>query len=224
MHSPNPNTDTQGENALESLELDHEMDRSDMDYEDLVYVPIYSDIYVDPQNPNNLLSATLSIRNTSYTDSLFISKIDYFNTEGELVRSFIDNPISLLPMATLNYVIEKDDDTGGQGANFMVALSGKNKDVKPVIQAIMIGQFTNKSFTLAIDGYFVSTISHLTYSDIGLHLLLLLIFHQNIIYDDQENIVSLLISRFSFHDFMYTRRKSHVHWPTQHRNYRCTYR
>lgn len=153
--TPSPNTDLQGENTLESLELDHEVDRAEMDYKDLVYVPIYSDIYVDPQNPNNLLSATLSIRNTSYSDSLFISKIDYFNTEGELVRSYIDNPISLLPMATLNYVIEKDDDTGGHGANFMVALSAKNKAVKPVIQAIMIGQFSNKSFAFSTDGYSV---------------------------------------------------------------------
>ncbi len=61
-------------------------------------------------------------------------------------------------MATVNYVIEKDDDTGGHGANFIIALSSKNKNItRPVIQAIMIGQFGNKGFSFATDGYSVKS-------------------------------------------------------------------
>ncbi len=150
----NPNVDQTGKDELESLELNHQIDPSQMHYEDLVYVPIYSDIYVDQQNQKSLLAATLSIRNTSYSDSLFISKIDYFNTEGTMLRSFINKPISLSPMATVNYVIEKDDDTGGAGANFIVEISAKNKDVRPIIQAVMIGaNGGNQGFAFAIDGY-----------------------------------------------------------------------
>jgi hypothetical protein len=100
------------------------------------------------------LAATLSIRNTSYSDSLFVTTIDYFNTEGNLVKNYIDNPISLPPMATINYVIEKEDDTGGAGANFIVSLTSRSKFVKPIIQAIMIGENgENKGFAFAIDGY-----------------------------------------------------------------------
>ena len=118
-------------------------------------MPIYSDIYADQQEQKLLLSATLSIRNTSLNDTLFVSKIDYYNTEGDLVRSYIDNPISLSPMGTINYVIEKDDDTGGSGANFIVELSSKNKKIKPLIQAIMLGYSGNKSFAFSTDGYSV---------------------------------------------------------------------
>lgn len=150
---PNPNTDEKGVDELKSLEMDHKIDKQEMDYQDIIYVPIYSDIYVDAQNPKNLLSATLSIRNTSYDDSLFVSKIDYFNTHGDLVRQFLDNPISLPPMATVNYVIEKEDDTGGSGANFIVALNAKSSNVKPLIQAVMIGQYGNKGFAFSTDGY-----------------------------------------------------------------------
>lgn len=151
--NPDPNIDETGKDELKTLELDHQIDETQIAYHDIIYVPIYSDIYVDTQTPKNLLAATLSIRNTSHADSLFISTIDYFNTEGHLVKHFIDAPISLPPMATVNYVIEKDDDTGGSGANFIVDLSAKNKNVRPLIQAIMIGQHNNKGFAFSTDGY-----------------------------------------------------------------------
>ncbi len=151
-----PNIDETGMDQLVSHELDHRIDKNEMDYQELMYVPIYSDIYVDAQNPNCLLSATLSIRNTSYEDSIFISRIEYFNTSGELVKNYIENPISIPPMATVNYVVERDDDTGGHGANFIVALSAKNNAAKPIIQAVMIGQYSNKGISFVTDGYSIN--------------------------------------------------------------------
>lgn len=149
----NPNLDEKGADELQSLELDHQIASNEMAYEDIIYVPIYSDIYVDAQNQNKLLAATLSIRNTSFEDSLFVTKLDYFNTQGESVKSFIHNPISLPPMATVNYVIEKEDDSGGAGANFIVELSARNPGIQPIIQAIMIGEYGNKGFAFSTDGY-----------------------------------------------------------------------
>ncbi len=150
---PNPNLDTKGEDELKALEVERTITKDEQNFQDIIYVPIYSDIYADQQNQKVLLAATLSIRNTSHSDSLFISKIDYFNTHGELVRQYIENLISLPPMATVNYVIEKEDDTGGTGANFIVELSSRNKNVKPIIQAVMVSHTGNKGFTFLTDGY-----------------------------------------------------------------------
>lgn len=149
-----PNINKTGKDELESLELNHEIDKDRMKYDDLIYIPIYSDIYISEQNQRSLLVATLSIRNTSYSDSLFISKIDYFDTQGILVRNYLDNPISLPPMATVNYVIEKEDVSGGSGANFMVELSAMDKNVRPIVQAVMIGENgNNQGFAFSTDGY-----------------------------------------------------------------------
>lgn len=149
----NPNLGTSGEDALKAHEMDRAIEANEQTFSDIIYVPIYSDIYLDQQNESTLLAATLSIRNTSFSDSLFISTIDYYNTEGALVRSYIENPISLGPMATINYVVDKDDDTGGPGANFIVELSAKT-NIRPLIQAIMVGQSaSNKAFSFAMDGY-----------------------------------------------------------------------
>ena len=150
---PNPNLDKSGNDEFKSYEVDHAINSNTQLYKDVIYVPIYSNIYVDQQNQKSLLAATLSIRNTSSSDSLFVSKIDYFNTDGNLVRSYIDNLISLPPMGTINYVIEKEDDTGGAGANFIVELSAESKNIRPLIQAIMIGQTGNKAYSFAVDGY-----------------------------------------------------------------------
>jgi len=150
--NPNPNLTSSGKDELVALEVDHNFNKLDQAFQDIIYVPIYSDIYIDQLNQKNLLSATLSIRNTSYTDSLFISKIDYFNTQGSLVRGYLDNLISLPPMATVNYVIERDDESGGSGANFIVELSSNNVNVKPLIQAVMVGENGNKGFSFTTRG------------------------------------------------------------------------
>lgn len=148
-----PNLDKKGEDELKSHEITKEINLDKMAYEDVLYVPIYSDIYADVTNQKSLLAATLSIRNTSNSDSIFISVIDYFNTEGALVRKYLDNTISIQPMGTVNYVIEREDESGGSGANFIVEIFSTNAKVKPLVQAIMIGQTGNKGFAFSTDGY-----------------------------------------------------------------------
>lgn len=151
--NPDPNADKSGNNGLKSLELKQPINERDLAFSDTIYVPIYSHIYVDAQNQESLLAATLSVRNTSFTDSIFITQIDYFNTSGVLVRSFLEHDISLPPMASVNYVIEKEDRSGGSGANFIVSLKAKNDRVKPRVQAVMIGHYSNKGFSFTSEGF-----------------------------------------------------------------------
>lgn len=122
-----------------------------MAYQQSFYIPIYSDVYVSEQNPKILMTAILSIRNTSQTQPLFISNIDYFNTEGKLVKQVLTQPIKIMPMGTYNYNLEKQDDTGGSGANFLITASA-TQNIQPVIQAVMIGQYGNKAFAFTAEG------------------------------------------------------------------------
>lgn len=116
-----------------------------------VYVPIYSDIYNQTRDSRTLLTATLSIRNTSIGDSLFISKIDYYNTEGDLVRSYIDQPIYLRPMESIDYVIEQQDNAGGSGANFLIDWYSR-KPLHPLFQAVMVGGLGSQAFAFTTEG------------------------------------------------------------------------
>lgn len=140
------------QDPIEALEITSDVDHSQFGYKQTFYVPIYSDIYTDRDARKVLLSATLSVRNTTFKKSLYINKIDYYDTDGALVKSYLNKPIELPAMATLNYIVEKEEDKGGSGANFIIEVEGVDETVKPVIEAVMIGNFSNKGFAFSTEG------------------------------------------------------------------------
>ncbi|MCF8265445.1 MAG: DUF3124 domain-containing protein, partial [Melioribacteraceae bacterium] len=130
------NKNTQGQNILEIHNTNDKIMESF--FCDTVYVPIYSEIYSETKDTKFRLTATLSIRNTSMHDSIYISTIDYYNTTGKLVRKYLNSNISLKPLETIDYVIEEKDNTGGTGANFVIIWSAEATDLKPIFQGVMI--------------------------------------------------------------------------------------
>lgn len=147
----NPNANTYSTEVSEDPELDASK-AVGYNYIDSVYVPVYSDIYSQGKHLRFLLTSTLSIRNTSYTDTIAIHSIEYYDTRGDKVRDFLEHPIFVRPMATLEYVIEEDDRSGGSGANFMVIWSAKHAEVETVIQAIMISVSGQQGVAFKTDG------------------------------------------------------------------------
>ncbi|HLV40961.1 MAG TPA: DUF3124 domain-containing protein [Brumimicrobium sp.] len=116
-----------------------------------VYVPVYSNIYQSTRNDRTSLTSTLSIHNTSETDTLFITRIDYHNTEGKLVKKYLDHPIYLNTFETIEYVVDEKDESGGSGANFVIEWYG-DKKLNPLFQAVMIGGLGSKSFSFTTEG------------------------------------------------------------------------
>ena len=145
----NPNLNKKGEDLIER-HLTY-VNSKDHAYRDTVYIPVYSDIYSEVRTKSILLTATLSIRSTSLKDTTYINTIDYYNTEGKLVKSFLDRTLVLGPMESIDYVIERDDNTGGSGANFLVQW-GADKNVKPIFQCVMIGTFGQYGLAFTTDG------------------------------------------------------------------------
>ena len=148
---PSPNENTFSQEVIDSnivaipLPIDY-------DYTDSVYVPIYSDIYSRTKDIRFLLTATLSVRNTSFVDTMIIRAIDYFDTKGKFIRDYLDHPIYLAPMASIDYVIDEEDRSGGSGANFIVIWSAKNVLLKPVIQAVMISTNGQQGVAFTTEG------------------------------------------------------------------------
>ena len=140
------------QDPIQELEMTTAVDRSQFASKQTFYVLIYSDIYTDRDNRKVLLSATLSVRNTTLKKSLYINKIDYYGTDGTFIKSYLNKPIELPAMATLNYIVEKEEDKGGSGANFIIEVEGIDETVKPVIEAVMIGNFSNKGFAFSTEG------------------------------------------------------------------------
>lgn len=145
----NPNLNSKGQDVIET-HLQY-VDESIQNYQDTVYVPVYSNIYSETRSKSILLTATLSIRSTSLSETTYINNIDYYNTNGELVKSFLDRTLVLEPMQSIDYVIERDDTSGGSGANFMV-MWGASKNVKPLFQCVMLGTTGQYGYAFTTDG------------------------------------------------------------------------
>lgn len=152
LDNPNVLYSKDHKDPIKKLETKNELNSESFQYHQRFYVPIYSDIYVDKDNPKILLAATLSIRNTTLENPLYVTKIDYYNTQGDFIRSYLDKPIKIPPTGTLNYIVDKDDDTGGAGANFIIDVEGINDSVEPVIEAVMVGHYSNKGFSFLTTG------------------------------------------------------------------------
>ncbi len=104
-----------------------------------LYVPVYSHIYIgDKERPFNL-AVTLSIRNTDPASGLRLTAVDYYDTEGRLVRSYLEGPRELGPLASIRYVVAEKDVEGGSGANFLVRWEAAKPINAPVVESVMIG-------------------------------------------------------------------------------------
>lgn len=104
----------------------------------IIYVPVYSHIYYQDQQRTIDLAATLSIRNTDGDQPIQIDAVLYYDSDGSLVRSYLEEPVRLLPMASIAFVVAESDRTGGVGANFIVAWSSATEPTPPVVEAVMI--------------------------------------------------------------------------------------
>jgi hypothetical protein len=103
-----------------------------------LYVPAYSHIYVRDAERTVDLATTLSIRNTSPEASITLSALDYHDSNGALVRSYLDTPRRLGPLASTYVVVEQDDVRGGVGANFLVRWRAAQPVHPPVVETVMI--------------------------------------------------------------------------------------
>ncbi|MBD2326329.1 DUF3124 domain-containing protein [Alkalinema sp. FACHB-956] len=118
------------------------VDRAKVVMGQTLYVPIYSHIYhYNSQDHVMDLSATLSIRNTDLTNSIIITSVRYYDTDGQLIRKNVESPVELKPLASTNFFIAADDTSGGSGANFIVEWVAEKKVYEPVIEAIMISTY-----------------------------------------------------------------------------------
>ncbi len=101
----------------------------------LIYMPVYSNI-PDMENKNYDLSAFLAVHNTDLKHQIKITKVDYFNTDGKLIKSFVSSDQQINPLATMIFTIPKEDQSG-TGANFLVEWMADQKVNEPLIESIM---------------------------------------------------------------------------------------
>jgi hypothetical protein len=135
------------------------LDTSLLRYNEIDYVPVYSDIYHLDGRQRFLLTSTISIRNISLKDSAYLLTAKYNDSYGKLLRHFVERPILLKPLEAIEFVIEDKEDKGGAGASFIVEWGTNHFSKQLLIQGVMIGtagqqgiSFTTKAEVISQKG------------------------------------------------------------------------
>ena len=117
-----------------------------------VYVPIYSHIYSGLKGRPFNLAATLSIRNTDPKHAITLVSVKFYDSDGKLVKEYLDNPAELKAMASTRYILTESDAGGGSGANFLVKWISRTKINPPLIEAVMIGTRSGQGISFVSRG------------------------------------------------------------------------
>ena len=133
-------------------------DKIELSMGQTVYVPAYSHIYVGNKEQPFLLTVTLSIRNVDLRRSLTLSAVDYYETQGKLIKKYLAQPTVLGPLESVRFIVPQKDKAGGSGANFIVAWTSQTAINPPLIETVMIGaesqqgiSFTSRGQVIEVD-------------------------------------------------------------------------
>ena len=117
-----------------------------------IYVPAYSHIYSGDRERPFLLTVTLSIRNIDPKHPIQIAAADYYETQGDLLKQFVEKPVDLKPLESIRYVIPERDKAGGSGANFIVKWNSEQPVNPPIVESIMIGAQSQQGISFSSRG------------------------------------------------------------------------
>lgn len=118
-----------------------------------LYLPVYSHVWHGDRSSDNgepmksMLSALVSIRNTSLAAPIRLTSARYYSTEGRLLKEFIPSPRAIAPMETFELFIERKEIEGGSGANFVIQWDSDAAVNPPVVEAVHINNQAGRSYS-----------------------------------------------------------------------------
>ena len=116
------------------------------------YLSVYSQIYSQGEHRTFNLTVTVSMRNTSRQDTLYIDKAEYFDTHGNSIRTYFDQTIFIAPMETVEIIIDETDQIGGTGANFIFDWQIKPNTNEPLFEGVMISTYGQQGLSFTTQG------------------------------------------------------------------------
>lgn len=117
------------------------------------YLSVYSQVYSYTEHTSLDLTATVSIRNTNSDAKSYLIRADYYDTHGKKLHSYVDAPIAVDELETLEIVIAEFDQKGGTGANFIFEWAVEPSTSKPIFEAIMISTYGQQGLSFISHGH-----------------------------------------------------------------------
>ena len=124
-----------------------------------VYVPAYSHIYSGDREQPIYLTVTLSVRNTDPAHPITITRAEYYDSDGRLIKRYVESPQVIKAMAAARYVIKESDKVGGSGASFLVSWRADRAVNPALIETVMISSRHTLGISFTSRGQVIHTAS-----------------------------------------------------------------
>ncbi|MBL1209755.1 DUF3124 domain-containing protein [Geminocystis sp. GBBB08] len=121
----------------------------------IIYVPVYSNIYHSNQQRSHNLGVTVTFHNIDLDNSVIIKSVKYYNNQGDLIDNYLASPVSLKPLASTNFYIEDNDTRGGVGANFLIEWVADKKVAQPIAESVMVSTASTQGISFISQGRIV---------------------------------------------------------------------
>jgi len=99
---------------------------------------------------------TLAVHNTELDAPIIIQSVRYYDTDGQLVRDYVPEPIEVSPLATTGFLVEAQDTIGGWGSNFIVEWVAEEPVSEPIVEAVMVSRSGTHGISLISLGRVIS--------------------------------------------------------------------
>ena len=116
------------------------------------YAPVLATVYIGGRHAHSGLAATVSIRNISEQASFALTRADYFDHSGKRLRRYLEAPVTVGPLQTVDLYVDVIDREGGSGANFVVGWAADADVPAPLIETVMVGGFGGKGISIVSRG------------------------------------------------------------------------
>lgn len=122
-----------------------------------IFVPAYSEVYY-ANNKTIALAVTLSVHNTDVENSIFITSVRYYNTQGQLVKEYLTEPQRLDALASADFFVNSGEQTAGVGTNFIVEWVAEQPVYEPVVETLMLSTSSAQGLSFTSPGRVISQI------------------------------------------------------------------
>jgi hypothetical protein len=117
-----------------------------------IFVPVYSHILIGDNARPFPLAVTLCLRNTSLNEEIRLLSVDYYDSEGGLLKKYLDVPEAVRGLGSLIVTVAESEKYGGAGAKFVVTWSSAKPVAPPLAEAVMIGTSNQQGISFTSRG------------------------------------------------------------------------
>ncbi len=123
-----------------------------------IYVPAYSEMYIMRDRTIDL-AVTLTVHNTDFEHTIVLTSVRYYDTQGQLLKEYLTEPRPLEALASTDFFVDADEQSGGLGTNFIVEWVAEQPVYEPVVEAIMLNTSNSQGISLTSPGRVINQIT-----------------------------------------------------------------